>query len=147
MEFFELLEDLETASPEPTQEEATRIDTPVKDRVFKTVILTCLLLLIGTQILVSTRLYDVFRTLEGRFPPFPVVKPVRTEAQFSIPKLVKIDQNIDLWIQELESILATQQAATVHEENIKTEIPSTPTPRKTKPRKINQVVVVEEVNN
>jgi hypothetical protein len=146
-EFFDFLKNLETSSPPAISKDSPLVNKAVKDKGFKAAVLACLFLSIVIQILVATRLYDKFRMLDNHFSPYPVVKPVAVDLEVAIPELIETDRNIDRLTQRLDKRLETRRGQSVSGGDIKAEIPSKPVRKKAKPRKSNQVVVVEEVKN
>jgi hypothetical protein len=146
-DFFEFLKDLETSSPMAGPTEGRLFDRALRDRGFKAVILACLFLSILIQMLVAGWFYAKLRILENRFSTYPVIKPVKVDGHVLIPELVEIDQSIDRLTQQWHKTLEIQHALSFSEENIQAQLPSTPARERAKPRRANQVVVVEEVTN
>lgn len=122
------------------------IGTPVKDKIFKTVILALLTLSILIQVLVSVWFYAKFKMIENRLSIFPVSVDLKGE----IPELAEIHGKIDKLAQGLDKVLRARQESAVSKRNTDTGFLSEPVSKKARPRKSArsaQVEVVEKISN
>jgi len=147
MEIFEILRHPETSSSTSTSRGSPILETAVRDRIFKTVILAFLLLSIMIQILVSASFHDKLKILENRLSLYPLTKPVEIDLAVALPELVEVDRKIHMLIQLLDKGPKTQRAFSAPEGNTGAEILSTPVQKKAEPRRSSQVEVVEKVKN
>ena len=122
-------------------------ETTVRDRIFKTVILTFLGVSIVIQLLVSAWFYDKLKMLENRLSLYPVNKPVEVDLRVTVPELVEIDRKIDGLTQRLGQDLKAQEAASAPKQSTDAAVASKPAKEPAKPRKANRVDVVEKVGN
>lgn len=126
------------------------IGTPVRDRVFKSVILALLIFSILIQIMVSVWAYEKFKIIETRLSTYPVSKPVAVDVRGTIPQLEEIDRKIDKLAQGLNKALRAPQGSAVPKRSVEAGCSSTPVTKKTKPRKpakSTQVEVIEKIGN
>jgi len=126
------------------------IGTPVKDKIFKTVILALLTLSILIQVLVSVWFYAKFKMIENRLSIFPVSAPVSVDLKGEIPELAEIHGKIDKLAQGLDKVLRARQESAVSKRNTDTGFLSEPVSKKARPRKSArsaQVEVVEKISN
>ncbi len=122
-------------------------ETTVRDRIFKTVILTFLGVSIVIQLLVSAWFYDKLKMLENRLSLYPVNKPVEVDLRVTVPELVEIDRKIDGLTQRLGQDLKAQEAVSAPKQSTDAAVASQPAKKTAKPRKANRVDVVEKVGN
>jgi hypothetical protein len=122
-------------------------ETTVRDRIFKTVILTFLGVSIVIQLLVSAWFYDKLKMLENRLSLYPVNKPVEVDLRVTVPELVEIDRKIDGLTQRLGQDLKAQEAVSAPKQSTDAAVASKPAKKTAKPRKANRVDVVEKVAN
>ena len=123
------------------------LDTPVRDRFFKTVILTILVFSIVVQFLVSAWFYDKLKMLDNRLSQYPMNKPVEVDLKVTIPELVEINQKIDRLSQRLDKGMEPQQTAEIAKPETESKTASKPVKKAAKSNRSHRVDVVEEVRN
>jgi hypothetical protein len=145
IEVFDILGTSEKQSPPSPSTKRLVPKRADRDRMFRLMVLACLLFSMIIQILVSAWFNEKIETLESRLSVYPVVTPEEVDLTVVLPKLGEVGRKIDRLTHQLDGEMRNQQTARPSEGEAKTEIDSAPVRKDEKPRRSIEVEVVESV--
>jgi len=127
------------------------IGSPVKDRIFKTVILALLVLSVLMQLATSVWVHSKFKTIQSRLSVYPVNQPTKAGLEGKLRRFEEIERKLDRLVRQIDEAIKPLQGRTLTRRSKKAPARLSPTEsQKAKYRKSvksTHVEVVEKVGN